>query len=185
MKTICVYGAASNEVSDRFKEAVRELGRRMAEHGYGLVYGGGSCGLMGAVAKGVAEGNGSVIGVVPDFMNEFEEINVLGETRFVKTLSERKDMMESLSDAFIVLPGGIGTMDEFFQAVTQNYLRRYRKPVILFNLDGFYDSLILFLQEMVKQKCLKQETLNSLVVANSVQEVMDKMALLEHWKYTK
>lgn len=179
MKNICVYGAASNKVSDHFKEEVRNLGSKLAEYGYGLVYGGGSCGLMGAVAYGVLEGDGNVIGVVPYFMHEFEEVNVLGDTRFVKTMSERKDMMEKLADAFIIVPGGIGTMDEFFQVVTQNYLKRYDKPVILFNLDGFYNPLIMFLQKMVEQKCLKKETFQSIIVANSVNEIIQRLVYID------
>lgn len=175
MKNICVYGAASNQVAEEYKRKVKELGKSLAEHGYGMVYGGGSCGLMGAAAYGVLENHGNVTGVVPGFMYEFEEINHLGDTKFVKTMSERKDMMEDLSDAFVIVPGGIGTMDEFFQVLTQRYLKRHFKPIILYNINGFYDSLMKFMDEMVEQKCLKRETVNYIRIANTVDEVIAQL----------
>ena len=175
MKNVCVYGAASNFVSTYFKNAVYTLGHKLAKHGYGLVYGGGGCGLMGSVAHGALDAGGEVTGIIPEFMHEFEEVNILGKTHYVKTMSERKDEMERLADAFVVVPGGIGTMDEFFQVVTQNYLRRYNKKVILLNIDGFYDNLIRFLKDMVKQKCLKEETFQLVHVANSVEEAIEML----------
>ena len=172
-KNVCIYGAASDVIDKVYKDATFELGQKLAGCGFGLVYGGGALGLMGAAANGFLSVGGKVTGIVPYFIREFEEVNILGETLFVDTMAQRKDKMEDLSDYFIIAPGGIGTMDEFFQVLTMNHLKRYDKPVILFNVNGYYNSLIQVLHEMVDKKFLKKETLNRLVIANNADDVIN------------
>lgn len=176
-KNVCIYGAASDVIDKVYKDATFELGQKLAGHGFGLVYGGGALGLMGAAARGFLSVNGKVVGVVPYFIREFEEVNVLGETLFVDTMAQRKDKMEELSDYFIIVPGGIGTMDEFFQVLTMNQLKRYDKPVILFNIDGYYDTLIQVLKEMEEKKFLRENTLKNFIIANNADEVIDHIIM--------
>lgn len=176
-KNVCIYGAASDVIDKVYKDATFELGQKLAGCGFGLVYGGGALGLMGAAARGFLSVNGKVVGVVPYFIREFEEVNILGETLFVDTMAQRKEKMEELSDYFIIVPGGIGTMDEFFQVLTMNQLNRYDKPVILFNIDGYYDTLIQVLKEMEEKKFLRENTLNNFIIANNADEVIDHIIM--------
>lgn len=140
---ITLYGAASHKVDHTYKEAVYELGREMAKRGHTMVFGAGASGLMGAAATGVHDGGGSIIGVTPHFMHTYEPIYERCTTLIdTETMSERKDKMESLADAFIIVPGGIGTFDEFFQILTLKKLGRHDKPIILFNINGFWDNML-------------------------------------------
>lgn len=139
---ICVYGASSNTVDKIYVEKTEELGRKMAEHGHGLVFGGGSAGMMGAVARGVHAGGGHIIGVAPTFFNVdgllYEHCNEFIST---ETMRERKKALEDNADCFIVTPGGIGTFDEFFEMITLKQLGRTDKAIAIYNVNGYYDSL--------------------------------------------
>ena len=140
---ITLYGAASEKIDRVYKEAVYELGLEMARRGHTMVFGAGSTGLMGAAAEGMVAGGGKVIGVTPHFMHEFEPIyEKCTEQIETETMSERKDVMEKLADAFIIVPGGIGTFDEFFQILTLKKLGRHKKPIILFNCANFWDNML-------------------------------------------
>lgn len=140
---ITLYGAASEHIDDIYKEQVFELGREIARRGHTMVFGAGSTGLMGAAARGVARENGSLIGVTPHFMHSLEPVfELCTELIDTETMSERKDRMEQLADAFVIVPGGIGTFDEFFQILTLRVLGRHKKPIILFNVCNFWDNLL-------------------------------------------
>ena len=140
---ITLYGAASDHIDYAYKLAVYELGREMAKSGHTLVYGAGASGLMGAAANGVHAEDGRIIGVTPHFMHEFEPIyDKCTELIDTETMSERKDKMESLADAFVIVPGGIGTFDEFFQILTLKSLGRNQKPIVLFNPCNFWDNML-------------------------------------------
>lgn len=149
---ICVYGASSNKIDQKYVTATEQLGRLMAERGHTLIYGGGSGGMMGAAARGMYGAGGTIIGVAPTF---FIEQGVLYEhcTDFIytETMRERKQIMEDRSDAFIMSPGGIGTFEEFFEILTLRQLRRHNKPIAVFNVGGYYDGLISFLDSAIEK----------------------------------
>ena len=142
MATICVYGAAREQIDPHYIEMTERLGKLIGTHGHKIIYGAGATGLMGAVARGVDSVGGTVIGVTPHFMHKFEPIYGCTKTIETKTMAERKNVMEKKANAFIVVPGGIGTLDEFFQILTLKELGQLaKKPIVLFNIDGFYDEL--------------------------------------------
>lgn len=141
---ICLYGSASEKIADVYKTEVYNLAKLLAEKGHTLVFGGGCFGLMGAAARGASAGGGKIISVVPEFFKE-GEVNVLydncDKVYPCETMYQRKQIMEEISDAFIVTPGGIGTYDEFFGVTATFQLNRHRKPIALFNVNGFFDCL--------------------------------------------
>ena len=149
-KWICVFCGSSKGVRPEYAAAARELGRGIAESGLGLVFGGGSIGLMGVVADSVLEAGGEAVGVIPDVIVDCEVgHNGLTELCVVRTMHERKAMMAERSDAFIALPGGFGTMDEFMEIVTWAQLGIHSKPCVLVNVGGYYDALLRFLDSAV------------------------------------
>lgn len=139
---ICVYGASSNAIDKKYIEVTEELGRRMAERGHNLVFGGGAGGLMGAVVRGVYEKGGYIVGVAPTFFNVdgilFENCNEMIRT---ETMRQRKQIMEDRADAFIMTPGGMGTFEEFFEILTLKQLGRHKKAIAVLNIDGYYDAM--------------------------------------------
>ena len=145
---ICVFGASSDRIDRAYFEAARELGSLLARGGHRLVFGGGSEGLMGACARGVLSEGGRPLGIAPHF---FDEPGILMKDDcdfiFTETMSERKARMEAEADAFIALPGGIGTYEEFFEALTLKQLGQHQKPMALLNTLGYYDALDRLLRE--------------------------------------
>lgn len=141
---ICVFGAASNNIDEKYIKEVEKLGEEIAKRGHTLVFGAGKHGLMGAVARGAHRFGGKVIGVIPKFFKE-SEIEVIynesDELIYTETMSERKDIMEEKADAFITVPGGIGTFEEFFEVLTLKQLARHAKPMAIFNINGYYEKL--------------------------------------------
>ena len=147
----CVYGGASERIDEKYIKDIEKLGRIIADNGFSLVYGAGATGCMGAVARGVTEKDGYVMGISPNFISEFEAIYDCDNTVMVETMSERKTLMEKHADVYFIAPGGVGTMDEFFQVLTLKYLKRISEPIVVLNLDGFYDSLIFLINDLVKK----------------------------------
>ena len=140
---ITLYGAASDRIDRAYIEGVEALGRAMAKRGHTMVFGAGSTGLMGAAARGMAAEGGKIIGVTPHFMHDLEPIFAhCTEIIHTDTMAQRKDIMEEKADAFIITPGGLGTLDEFFQILTLKILNRQDKPIVLYNINGFWDSLL-------------------------------------------
>ncbi|MCG6144380.1 TIGR00730 family Rossman fold protein [Leptospira bandrabouensis] len=158
IKNIAVYCGSAPGFDPNFMTAAYELGESLASEQIGLVYGGASVGLMGAVANGCLSKNGSVTGVLPTFLKKKEiEHSGLGKLILVETMHERKRVMFDLSDAFIVLPGGFGTMEEFFEIITWSQLGLHYKPVVLLNWNGFYNPLVQMFRTMVESGFLKKE----------------------------
>ncbi len=153
----CVYGGANERIEEKHKEKIEELGRIIAANGFSLVYGAGATGCMGAVARGVKENGGFVMGISPDFISTFEDIFDCDNTIMVDTMAERKTLMEKHADVFFIAPGGIGTMDEFFQVLTLRYLQRIDVPIVVLNLDGFYDTLVALICDLVRQGAVTEE----------------------------
>ena len=153
MKRICLYGASSKTLADEYYAAAYTIGEGLATNDIGLVFGGGATGLMGAAARGADSKGGKIIGVAPKF---FDEEGILyqncSEFIFTETMRERKKTMEDLADGFIVTPGGIGTLEEFFEIFTLRQLDRHRKPIYILNTCGYYDQLLDFLNHMVAEK---------------------------------
>lgn len=156
MKSLCVYCGSSTGNSPLFTEAARELGSLMSRRGIGLVYGGGNVGLMGVIADEVLKCGGTVTGVIPHALLR-KEVGHHGLTQLhvVKDMHERKAMMAALADGFIALPGGFGTLEELFEALTWSQLGLHNKPIGLLNVDGFYDRLVGFVQDLTTQGFLK------------------------------
>lgn len=156
MKSICVYCGSSAGIVPGYAEAARELARELVENDIALVYGGGKVGLMGVVADEVMRLGGEVTGIIPQALLEWE-VGHHGLTRLhvVKDMHERKAMMAQLSDGFIALPGGIGTLEELFETLTWAQLGLHDKPIGLLNVGGFYDALLVFLEQVVAQGFLK------------------------------
>lgn len=155
---ICVFGAASNEIDNTYKEAVERLGELMAQRGHSLVFGAGGHGLMGAVARGVERFGGEIYGVIPEFFRE-ESIEVIfsncTEIIYTETMAQRKSKMEDLADAFIIVPGGMGTFEEFFEVLTLKQLGRHVKPIAIYDINGYYKKLENFLEIAMEQKFIR------------------------------
>jgi len=176
MKRIAVYCGSSSGSDKIFVEMAYETGRILAQNNFELVYGGAKVGLMGAIANGVLENGGKAIGVLPHFLAEKELQHIrLTEIIFVETMHERKAKMSELSDGFIALPGGFGTMEELFEMLTWAQLSLHKKPIGVLNMNGYYDSLIEFIRTMYKNGFLKEEYLDLLIVSESVRDLLEQM----------
>jgi len=156
MQRICVFCGSSPGRHPDYREAAIAFGRALARSGIGLVYGGASIGLMGAVADAVREGGGEVIGVIPRSLVDLEVAHTgLDDLRVVGSMHERKALMATLSDAFVALPGGIGTLEEIFEVWTWAQLGSHAKPCAFLNVRGFYGGLLQFLDHVVAEEFLK------------------------------
>ena len=172
---ICVYGAASRLIDKSYIEAGEELGRRMAKRGHGLVFGGGNNGMMGAVARGEEEEKGEILGIIPEFFKEagaeisFDECT---EYIYTDTMGERKELLEDKSNAFIISPGGIGTLDEFFEILTLKQLGRHNKAIVVYNINGFFDELAGSLYKMVKEQFITTDCAELCKVCTDIDEML-------------
>ena len=152
---ICVYAASSPQAAPHYHEAARRLGETLADNGCSIVYGGGSQGLMGALADGALARGGEVIGILPKFMADLEWGHPgLTHLDLVEDMRERKHKLLTGSDAVVALPGGCGTLEELFEAITLKRLGLYFSPIVLLNTAGFYDGLQSFLGQVIEQKFL-------------------------------
>lgn len=176
LKTIAVYCGSSAGNSNKIIEEAQRVGRFLAENDLELVYGAGKIGIMGEIAEAALQRNGRIIGVIPDFLKHKEIVHLgLSELYTTSTMHERKMKMYELSDAFIVLPGGFGTMDEFFEILTWAQLGLHQKPIGLLNIDGYYDDLLAMFLKMVSKKILKQENMDLVLTAESIESLYSKM----------
>lgn len=164
---ICVYGAASDKIDNIYISAGEALGETLAEKGHTVVFGGGAAGMMGAVARGSKRRGGRLIGISPSFFNVdgilYENCD---EFYYTETMRERKQMLEEKSDGFLVTPGGIGTFDELFEILSLRQLGRHGKPILLYNINGYFDQLIKMLQNAVDQSFMKKENLSLFTAEN-------------------
>jgi len=173
---ICVYGAASSLIDESFVKAGEELGRKMVERGHGLVFGGGRSGMMGAPARGVHEKGGDIIGIAPKFFEENNpEISFEHCTEFIQTetMRERKRLLDELSDAFIVAPGGIGTFDEFFEILTLKQLGRHNKAIVILNINGYFNDMLNMMSHAIDKKFITTDCVDLFKVTDSVDEALD------------
>ena len=149
---ICLYGASSNEIDKSYIEKTEILGKEIGKRGHSLVFGGGARGLMGAAARGVFSQKGKIIGIAPSFFNVdgvlYENCD---EFIYTETMRERKQILEQKSDAFVAVPGGIGTFDELFEILTLRQLGQHNKPIAIYNVNGYFNNLLEMLDTSVKQ----------------------------------
>ncbi len=174
---VCVYGASSNQIDSSYITATEQLGEALAAAGHGLVYGGGGAGLMGAAARGFTAGGGRIVGVVPGFLQVDGVLyDRCDEMVVTDTMRERKQVMDERSEAFIVTPGGIGTYEEFFEMYTLKQLGRHNKPLIIYNIGGYYDKLLDMLQYTVDEGFMRPVSLTLITVATTPAEVLSALA---------
>lgn len=172
---ICVYGAASKTISPEHIKNIEFLGKRLAERGHSLVFGGGANGAMGAVARGVKSVNNTkIVGIIPTFFNvDGVLFNGCTEVLYTDTMRERKRLLEDLSDAFIITPGGVGTFDEFFEILSLKQLARMNKPIVIYNSLGYYDPLIKMLDNAVKGNFMSAKNFTLFNVTDDVEKVFE------------
>jgi uncharacterized protein (TIGR00730 family) len=174
--SLCVYCGSRPGVDARYAQAAREVGEWIGRHGGQLVYGGGQNGLMGMVADATSAAGGSVVGIIPQFMVEREWARPsCDELHIVSTMHERKQMMVDRADAFVALPGGIGTFEEFFEAWTWRQLGYHDKPVGLLNLAGYYDDLLKFLSGSVSQGFMNEHHLGLITRGSEVAPLLSTL----------
>jgi uncharacterized protein (TIGR00730 family) len=173
IKSICVFCGSNKGINPAYIEAAKALGQYMAAHSITYVYGGGAIGLMGVIADAVLENKGKVIGVIPKFLAT-KEIKHAGLTECyeVESMHERKALMYELSDAFIALPGGFGTLDELFEIITWHQLLLHRKPVSIYNIDHYFDPLLQMVETMAAQNFIPADYTDYFQAGNSLSEVM-------------
>lgn len=176
LRRICVFAGSRSGARPEYTAAARALGQALAARGIGLVYGASSVGLMGAVAEGALAGGGEVIGIIPRALAQRELPAALSELRYVTTLSERKTLMAEYSDAFIALPGGLGTLDETAEMLTWAQLGIHAKPVGLLDCAGFFRPLLAFVAQMAAQGFLQAEEREYLLVEEDPDRLLDALA---------
>ena len=181
VKSVCVFTGSSAGVRPEYREAARDLGRLLAERGIGLVYGGARVGLMGAVADAALEAGGSVIGVIPEALVAREIAHTgLTELRVVSSMHQRKALMADLSDAFVALPGGWGTLEEFFEVLTWTLLGFHSKPCALLNVGGYFDGLLAFVEHAADEGFVRQKPRELVLVADEPVALLERLALASH-----
>lgn len=176
MKRIAVFCGSKHGSDPAYSESARALGHLLAKKDIELVYGGGGVGLMGEVAEGALSAGGKVIGVIPEKLYEMEVAHMgLTELYRVKTMHERKALMAELSDAFIALPGGIGTLEELMEVLTWNQIGYHSKPSALLNVNGYYDDFISFFDQMEKKDFLYQPIHEQMIIENDVEKLIERI----------
>ncbi|BDH59894.1 cytokinin riboside 5'-monophosphate phosphoribohydrolase [Lysinibacillus sp. PLM2] len=170
---VAIYCGSQTGKNSVYIEKAKELGELLAKSSIGIVYGGSNVGLMGAVADAALAYNGNVIGIMPEHLQKREIAHLhLTEIHFVESMHERKKKMIDLSDAYIALPGGCGTLDEYFEVFTWAQIGLHSNPVILYNINGFYDALILHFNKMFEEGFIREEQREILQVATKPEEIL-------------
>lgn len=173
---ICVFCSSSNELEQKYYDEAVRLGEWIGRSGHTLVYGGSSSGIMEAIARGVHESGGDILGIVPEFLRSRNQISQYpGQTLFVNDLSERKAMMVEYSEMFLVLPGGIGTLDEMFNTLALQAVDEISSPVIIFNQDGIYNELEELIKKLTTNKFITMPKHYNAHFCTSVEECIAKM----------
>lgn len=169
---VCIFGASGAEIDKTYIENTEELGEKLALKGHSLVFGGGKYGLMGAAARGFTKGKGHITGVIPTFFGDYDVIYECDEFVWTENMRDRKKYMEDNSDAFIITPGGIGTYEEFLEVLTLKQLARLSKPIVVFNINGFFNKLLSVFDDNVRDGFIRAQTPELFKVTDSVDEVI-------------
>jgi uncharacterized protein (TIGR00730 family) len=176
IKSICVYCASGPGNNPAFMQAAAKFGRILAENGIRLVYGGGSVGLMGALAESVLDHGGAVTGVIPDFLVNREHMLVRVQERIITPdMHERKRVMFERADAFVALPGGVGTLEELVEQLTWAQLGRHKKPILILNIAHFWDPLCVLIKQMEKLDFIRAGMTVKLLVAERVEQILPQL----------
>ena len=176
IKSICVYCGSGPGTSPAFVAAARRFGQILAENHVGLVYGGGSAGLMGACANAVLDGGGHVTGIIPDFLVDREHMLMRAQERIItRDMHERKRQMFERADAFVALPGGVGTLEELVEQLTWAQLGRHKKPIMIANIEGFWEPLCALLDHMEQLQFIRDGLNVNLLVADRVDDILPKL----------
>lgn len=176
IKNVCVYCGSSPGTNPRFIEAAKAFGKTLAESGVRLVYGGGSFGIMGALANSALDHGGAVTGIIPDFLTGRENaLRRVQELIVTRDLHERKRLMFEHSDAFVALPGGIGTLEEFVEQITWQRLGRHAKPLLLANVDGFWDPLLALFSHMRETEFVDPRSAAAILKADRIEEILPRL----------
>lgn len=170
---VCVYGSAVESIDKSYRDEGYKLGKELAKNNHSIVFGGGSEGMMGAVAKGGFENGGKIYGIAPVWMKNFEGIfSECEQFIYTKSMDERKNLFLEKSDAFIITPGGLGTLDEFFEILTLKKLKQHNKKIIIFNINNFFDEMFTMMMEMSKKEFIPKDNLNLYNIVNTVDEII-------------
>ena len=176
METICIFAGSSVGNRKIYTETAKDLAASIIDHGYKIVFGGGSNGLMGILADSAIDAGGHITGIITEQLNNIEVGHKgLSELVIVETMHDRKKEMAERSDAVVCLPGGVGTWEEFFESLTWNQLGLQSKPIILLNLDDYYSLLSEFVEHSVVEGFLPRSTANELIFVNSIAEVIEQL----------
>src|SRR5690349_18529957 len=176
IKTVCVYCGSGPGTNPRFVETAQALGKIFAENNIRLVYGGGSVGLMGAIAKSVLDHGGAVTGIIPDFLRARENaLTRVQELVVTPDMHERKRLMFERSDAFVALPGGVGTLEELVEQLTWKQLGRHTKPILLANVDGFWEPLLALLAHMRATQFIRPNLAVDVLKAERVEDILPRL----------
>lgn len=183
VRSLCVYCGSSAHGRPSHHEAARRLGRLMADAGVRLVYGGGRVGLMGLLADAVLEGGGEVVGIIPRFLDQVE-VGHSGVSRLIVTenMHERKEQMAELSDAFAILPGGLGTLDETFEILTWKQLQLHDKPVVVADIDGYWQPLVDLIERMIEENYARPEHRALFRIVPSVDDVLPALEAMPEFR---
>jgi hypothetical protein len=174
VKSVCVFCGARTGVNPAWRDAAAELGRGMAERGLELVYGGGRIGIMGEVAQACQENGGRVIGIIPDFLEKAEVGNrTCDELVVVGSMHERKSLMTERSDAFVVMPGGIGSLEEFFEVLTWRTLKLHDKPIVVVDIDGCWTPLADLIDRLIENGFAGEETRRAVSIVDNLDDLFD------------
>lgn len=179
ISAVCVYCGSSNGSDPAYLKSASDLGGALARHGMKLVYGGGGVGLMGAAAAACQKNGGEVLGIIPEFLCSREHLFNAVETRVVTTMHERKMMMFEESDAFVVLPGGIGTLEEVIELLSWRRLDLHTKPIVFVNINGFFDLLLSTLKALIEKQFTPASFDEAYKVVDTVEAVFPAMAALK------
>ncbi len=176
MKSICVYCGSRKPQTQEINRIAVQLGKEISSREWTLVYGGGKVGMMGLVADSALKSNGEVVGIIPTHLKKVEVVH-LGLTKLHETqdMHTRKALMESLSDAFVVLPGGFGTLDEFFEILTWRQLGIHNKPIVLLNVNGYFDGLMQFVEQALSEDFIQIKSTRLFKVATTVDECFEML----------
>ena len=176
IRRVCVFCGSNFGTDPAYRHAAEEIGRELARRGWGLVYGGGSVGLMGATADAVLSEEGEVVGVIPKMLATRELLHTgVADMRVTATMHTRKALMEQSADAFVALPGGFGTFEELLEMITWGQLGLHEKPIGLLNTQGFYDGLVTFFDRAIDQGFIKPRHRELFVVSRSPSELLDRL----------
>jgi hypothetical protein len=176
IRNIAVFCASANGANPVYRTSAEELGRALAARNIGVVYGGSNVGLMKTVAEAALAAKGTVIGVIPEVLVDLEVAHHgITELHITSTMHTRKALIGEKADAFIALPGGFGTFEELFEVLAWHTLKLHSKPILLLNIDGFYDKLLVFLDHCVAEGMLKPKSRELLLVANTVQDALAQL----------